>query len=116
MFTRRVVFQIKADSSAEFTRIIRGEVLPMLCAQEGCRHEDIFVTPELSEGVLNSYWDTEERARAYDRSAYQEGLKALAGVLDGAPRVESFHVSSATFHAITAPRRAAYRASHFRTI
>jgi hypothetical protein len=113
MFTRRVIFQIKADSSAEFTRIFRGEVLPPLRAQEGCRHEDIFIAPELSEAVLNSYWDTEARAEAYGRSAYREGLKALAVVLDGAPRVDSFHVSSATFHMITANRRDAYRAAHF---
>jgi hypothetical protein len=113
MFTRRVVFQIKADSSAEFTRIIRGDVLPVLRAQAGCRHEDTFITPALSEAVVNSYWDTEARAEAYDRAAYKEGLEALAGVLDGAPRVESFHVSSATFHVLTAGRREAYRAAHF---
>ncbi len=33
MFTRRVVFQIKADSSAEFTRIARGGILPVLRAK-----------------------------------------------------------------------------------
>lgn len=113
MYTRRVIFQIKADSSAEFTRIVRGDVLPRLRAQAGCRHEDTFITPELSEAVVNSYWDTEARAEAYDSSAYLEGLKALAGVLDGAPRAESFYVSSATFHAITANRREAYRSAHF---
>jgi hypothetical protein len=113
MFTRRVVFQIKADSSAEFTRITRGDVLPLLRAQAGCRHEETFITPELSEAVVNSYWDTEEHAEAYDRSAYQESLKALAGVLEGVPRVESFYVSSATVHAVTAPRREAYRAAHY---
>ena len=62
MFARRVVFQIKADSSAEFTRIIQGDVLPLLRAREGCRHGETFITPEYSEAVLNSYWDTEARA------------------------------------------------------
>ncbi len=66
MFTRRVIFQIKADSSDEFTRIIRGDIFPLLRAQEGCRHEDTFITPQFSEAVLNSYWDTEARAEAYD--------------------------------------------------
>lgn len=113
MYTRRVIFNFKADSSAEFDRILRDDLLPLLRSQDGCRHEDIYINPPFSEAVLNSYWDTEARAQAYEGGAYLEGLKALAGVLDGAPRVESFHVSSATFHSITAPRREAYRLSHF---
>jgi quinol monooxygenase YgiN len=113
MFTRRVVFQLRADSSAEFTRIVEGDVLPVLRAQEGCRHEDTFISSRLSEAVLNSYWDTEARAEAYDRAGHQDALKALAGVLDGEPRVESFHVSSATYHTLTAARREAYRNSRF---
>lgn len=112
MFTRRVVFQIKTDSSAEFTRIVESDVVPRLRAQEGCRHEDTFVTPQLSEAILNSYWDTEARADAYVRVGYLDALKSLAGVLDGAPRVESFHISSSTFHSLTAARREAYRTSH----
>jgi quinol monooxygenase YgiN len=105
MFTRRVVFRIRADSSAEFVRIIEGEFLPPLRAQEGCRHEDTFITPEFSEAVINSYWDTEECAAAYVRGAYPEGLQALAGVLDGEPRVETFQISGSTFRQITANRR-----------
>lgn len=67
----------------------------------------------MSEAVVDSYRDTEARAEAYDRDGYQEGSKALAGVLEGAPRVESFHVSSATFHVINAHRGEACRAAHF---
>jgi quinol monooxygenase YgiN len=111
MFTRRVVFRIRADSSAEFTRIVEGQFLPPLRAQDGCRHEDTFITPEFSEAVINSYWDTEECAAAYARTAYPEALEALAGVLDGEPRVESFHVSSLTFRQITANRRGWHRTS-----
>jgi hypothetical protein len=112
MFTRRVIMQIKAGAAAEFTRIIELRVLPPLRGQEGCRHEDTFITPLFSEAVVNSYWDTEEYAQAYSRTAYPNVLKALAGVLDGAPRVESFQISSSTFHELTANRRGAYRASH----
>lgn len=53
MSTRRAVFQLKADTSAEFTRIVRVDLLPPLRAREGCRHEDVFVTPELSGAVIN---------------------------------------------------------------
>jgi hypothetical protein len=111
MFTRRVVFQLKADSCAEFTRIAEGQFRPPLRAQEGCRHEDAFTTPAFSEAVVNSYWDTEECAAVYARTTYPEGLLALAGVLDGEPRVDTFHISSATFHKITATRREEQRAS-----
>ncbi|HEV3469646.1 MAG TPA: hypothetical protein VG148_10020 [Pyrinomonadaceae bacterium] len=111
MFTRRAVFRIRADSSAEFTRIVEGQVLPPLRAQQGCRHEDTFITPEFSEAVINSYWDTEECATVYARTAYPEGLKALAGVVDGEPRVETFEISSSTFRQITADSREALRTS-----
>lgn len=113
MFTRRAVFRLRADSSAEFTRIVEGDVLPMLRVQEGCRHEDTFISPQLSEAVLNSYWDTQAPAEAYGRAGYLDSLKSLAGMLDGEPRVESFHVSSATYHTLTAARREAHRNSRF---
>lgn len=79
MLTRRVVFQIKADSSAEFTRVVEGQFLPPLRAQEGCRHEDTFNTPAFSEVVVNSSRNTEECAAVYARTAYPEGLPAPAG-------------------------------------
>ena len=111
MFTRRVIMRIEANSAAEFTRIIEGQFLPQLRGQKGCRHVDSFVTPVLSEAVVNSYWDTEEYAGAYDRVVYREGLKALADVVEGVPQVEAFHISSSTFHKITASRREAYKTS-----
>jgi hypothetical protein len=92
---------------------MESDVLPLLRAQKGCRHEDTFITPEFSEAVVNSYWDTEGVAEAYNRAAYSDGLKSLYGMFDGVPRVETFHISSSTFHALTAHRREAYRASHF---
>jgi hypothetical protein len=111
MFTRRVIMGIKADSVAEFARIVDSQILPQLHGQKGCRYEDSSITALLSEAVINSYWDTEEYAQVYDGSAYLDGLKALSDVSDGAPRVESFHISSSTFHLVTAQRRGAYRTS-----
>lgn len=115
MFTRRDIFRLKADSSAEFSRIAEGQVLPPLHGQQGCRHEQAFVNPELSEALINSYWDTEECVETYHRTAYAEGLKALAGVLEGVPQVETFHISSSTFHKLTANRREAGRISQTRS-
>ncbi len=111
MFTRRVIMGIKADSAAEFTRIVEGHVLPGLRGQKGCRHADSFTNPILSESVVNSYWDTEECAEAYAAAAGTDGLRDLAKVAEGVPRVETFHISSSTFHLVTANRRHAYRAA-----
>jgi hypothetical protein len=111
MFTRRVIMGIKADSAAEFTRIVEGHVLPGLRGQKGCRHAEGFTNTILSESVVNSYWDMEEYAEAYAAGADTDGLRDLADVVDGVPRVETFHISSSTFCMVTAKSRHAYRAA-----
>jgi len=113
MFTRRVIMNIKPGSAAEVGCIVEDEVLPPLRGQKGMRHDDIFTSPQLSETVLNSYWDSRECAESYGRAAYPAVLAALAGVLEGTPKVETFDISSATFRRLTAPRREARRASTF---
>ena len=111
MFTRRVIMNIKPGSAAEVGRIFENEVIPPLRGQKGMRHDDTFISQQLSEAVLNSYWDTQECAESYGRAAYPAALKALSKVLEGTPQVETFNISSSTFHRITAPRREAYRTS-----
>jgi hypothetical protein len=111
MFTRRVIMSLKPGSAAETGRILEDEVISVLRRQKGMRHDDTFISPELSEAVINSYWDTQEYAESYGRAAYPAALNALAGVLEGTPRVETFGISSSTFHRITARRREAHKAS-----
>ena len=111
MFTRRVIMNIKPGTAAEVGRIFEGEVIPPLRRQRGMRHDDIFISPELSEAVLNSYWDTQEYAERYGLEEYPSALIALAEVLEGTPTVETFSVSSSTFRQVTSRRREAYRAS-----
>ena len=62
MLTRRDILNIKPGSAAEVGRIFKDEVLLPLCGEKGMRHEDIFISPVLSEAVLNSYWDSQECA------------------------------------------------------
>jgi hypothetical protein len=111
MFTRRVIMSIKPDSAVEVGRIFKDEVIPPLRGQKGMRHDDSFINPELSEAIVNSYWDTQECAESYDRTAYPAALESLSKVLEGTPQVETFVISSATFHQITARQRQAQRAS-----
>ena len=111
MFTRREILNIKPGSAAEAGRIFKDEIIPPLRGQKGMRHDDIFISPVLSEAVLNSYWDSQECAESYGRTTYPAALKALSKVLEGTPQVETFNISSSTFHRLTAPRREAYRTS-----
>ena len=113
MFTRRDIMNIKHGSAAEVGRIVEDVIIPPLRGQKGLRHDDTFISPVLSEAVLNSYWDTQECAEAYSRAAYPAALAALAEVLEGTPKVETFNISSSTFHQLTARRREAQRASTF---
>lgn len=111
MFTRRVIMNFKPGSAAEVGRILEDEVIPPMRGQEGMRHDDTFISPQLSEAVLNSYWDTQGYADTYGRAEYPAALKALAGVLEGTPTLETFGISGSTLHLLMAGRRQAHRAS-----
>jgi len=90
--------KLKANSTSELTRINTNQIIPILRKQRGFRGETLFIAPERSEATANSFWDTEEDAEAYGRTAYPEVLKALAQVLDGKPAVASFEFATSTFH------------------
>jgi heme-degrading monooxygenase HmoA len=102
MFARQVTIKLKANSASEFTRIIEKEILPLLSKQKGFRDEITFLAPERSEAVGNSLWDSKEDAEAYSRTAYPEVLRALAKVVDGSPKVQTFEVANSTVHKIAA--------------
>ncbi len=98
MFARQVTLKLKADSAQELTRLIDNEIIPMLRKQKGFRDETIFIAPERSEAIANSFWDTKEDAEAYNRSGYPDVLKTLSSVLDGTPTVKTFEFANSTFH------------------
>jgi heme-degrading monooxygenase HmoA len=102
MFTRHVTMKLKANSAAEFTRIIENEIIPLLRKQKGFRDEVTFVATGRSETVANSFWETKEDAEAYNSAGYQEVLKTLSKAIDGTPKVETFEVANSTFHKIAA--------------
>jgi heme-degrading monooxygenase HmoA len=102
MYSRNVSFKLKAKSTAEFTRILEGEIIPLLRRQRGFEDEISFVSPERNEAVAISLWDKKDDAEAYNRKAYPEVLKALSRVIEGAPKVEIFEVGNSTSHQIAA--------------
>ena len=106
MFARHVVVRLKPKSAAEFTRLVETQVIPMLRKQKGFLDEIAFISPDLTQAVGNSFWQTQSDAEAYSRKGYSEVLKVLARVLDGTPTVGTAIVSNSTFHKIAAAHAA----------
>ena len=98
MFGRQVTIKLKPNSAEELTRIAENEIVPILRGQKGFRDETIFIAPERSEAIANSFWNTKEDAEAYNQTGYQEVLKALSNVIDGMPTVRTFEYANSTFH------------------
>ena len=106
MFTRHVVVQLKPKTAPEFTRLIEKEVIPMLRKQKGFLDEITFISPDLTEAVGNSFWETKADAEAYTRTGYAQVLKSLERVVNGTPTVGTANVSNSTFHKIAAAQAA----------
>jgi heme-degrading monooxygenase HmoA len=102
MFSRNVSYKLKAKSAAEFTRIVEGEVIPLLRRQKGFDDAISFIAPERNEAITISLWDKKEDAEAHIAKTYPEILRALSSVVEGAPRVESFEIGNSTSHQIAA--------------
>ncbi|HKS80848.1 MAG TPA: hypothetical protein VJR23_05035 [Candidatus Acidoferrales bacterium] len=102
MFARKVSMQLKPNSVKEFTQKIEKDVLPLLRRQKGFQDEITCVTAGQKEAFGISLWENKESAETYNRGPYAEVTKLLAGVVDGAPQVETYEVSNSTFHHIAA--------------
>ena len=100
MFARHVVVRLKAKAAPEFTRLMEKEIIPMLRKQKGFLDEIVFISPDLTEAVGNSFWKTQADAEAYSRKGYSEVMKSLATVVAGIPTVGTANVSNSTFHKI----------------
>ena len=102
MYARRVSLQLKPNSTAEFTRRLEKQVIPMLRKQSGFKDEITFVAASGTEAFGVSLWDKKENADAYNRGPYAEVTKILANLVEGTPRVDTYEVSNSTFHKIGA--------------
>jgi hypothetical protein len=85
---------LKADSVAEFSRILETEVLPLLRKQLGFQDEISFISTSGGQAVGISFWDTQEHAEGYTQASYPEALKSLAGVLEGSPQVHNWQMAT----------------------
>jgi len=106
MFTRHVIARLKANAAPEFTRLIEKEVIPLLRKQKGFLDEITFLSPDRSEAIGNSFWETKADAEAYNRNGYPEVMKFLSTVVEGTPTVGTAEVSNSTFHKLAAAQAA----------
>jgi hypothetical protein len=96
MIARNITMRLKADSVAEFSRILETEVLPLLRKQAGFQDDINFISTSGGQAVGISFWDTQEHAEGYTQGSYPEALKSLAGVLEGSPQVDTWQMATST--------------------
>jgi hypothetical protein len=106
MFTRHVIVHLKPKTAPEFTRLVEKEVIPRLRKQKGFLDVVTCISPDLTEAVSNSFWETKADADAYNRTGYPEVMKSLETVLEGTPTVGTANVSNSTIHKIAAAHAA----------
>jgi heme-degrading monooxygenase HmoA len=102
MFARNVHMQLKPNTAAQFTQTLEKEVIPLLRKQQGFRDEIAFLGPNDNEAYTISFWDSKEKADAYNRAGYPEVLKTLAKVVEGTPQLQTYEVCTSTIQQISA--------------
>lgn len=102
MYARRVSVKLKPNSTAEFTQQLEKQIVPMLQKQQGFKDEISFISPGGEEAFAVSLWDKKESAETYSRAHYAEVTKMLEKFVVGTPKVDTYDVSSSTFHKIGA--------------
>lgn len=91
---RNVTFQIKPGKTAEFTKVLNADVLPIMRKQPGFKHELAMVNG--SYGVGLSVWQDSASAEKYEATGYPDVLKKLSPLIDGEPRVTNFELAATT--------------------
>jgi hypothetical protein len=91
--------QINKNWTPEFPKVFEKEVLPLLRRQKGFLDELILVSPNKTEVVAISLWETKEFAEIYNREFYPEVIKIINKYVAGLPVVKTFEVEYATLPA-----------------
>ena len=96
MFARTVTVRLKSNAVGDFKRTVENEIIPILRRQKGFQEETLLVTPEGTEAIGISLWDSKQSAEAYQRESYPEVQKLLAKSIEGAPQVKTYEVPYST--------------------
>ena len=97
MFARTVTVRLKSNAVADFNRTLENEIVPILRKQRGFQDEMILVSPEGTEAIGISLWDSKQSAETYQREGYPEVQKLLSKSTEGTPQVKTYEVPHATF-------------------
>ena len=98
MFARNVSIHLKSNMLSDYTRTFDKDILPLLRKQKGFRDEITLSNPGSLDVIAISLWENKANAEAYNTNAYPEVLKALARMIDGTPKVQTFETVTSTFH------------------
>ena len=89
--------KLKPNKSADFTKRLEADVIPLLRKQKGFQDEIAFAANGGKEAFGISLWDRKESAEAYDRGDYSQVKKMMENVIDGQAHVDGYEVSASTF-------------------
>jgi hypothetical protein len=98
MYARRVTLKLKPNATADFTKRLEKEIIPLLRKQEGFRDEIVFASKEGAETFGISLWDRKENAEAYGRGDYSKVKKLMESLTEGEAHVDGYEVSTSTLH------------------
>ena len=104
MFVRKISFQLKPNTFAEFIRTFEKEIVPVLNKQQGFKGEITFGTSGSKDVLTTSLWNTQKDAELYASKTYNDVLKMLVNVIDGTPKLETTEVLHSTFNEIKVAR------------
>lgn len=93
-YIRNVTFQIKPGKSAEFTKIVTDEILPVMKQQPGFKHE--LAISNATSAVGLSVWQDKPSAEKYHTATFPSVLQKLSPVIEGTPRVENYELAVTT--------------------
>jgi heme-degrading monooxygenase HmoA len=104
MFIRHVSMRLREDCVTRFARILGAEVIPLLRDQDGFLDYITLISPERSEAVVITFWETEESEESFVRTRNPEVSRSLFDVIEGTPRVDTFDILDSTFPHLAAQR------------
>lgn len=96
MYARKVTLKLKPNKSADFTKRLEADVIPLLRKQKGFQDEIAFTANEGKDAFGISLWDRKESADAYHQGEYSQVKKMMEDLTDGQAHVEGYEVSAST--------------------
>jgi len=89
--------RLRGDSIAKLPRVMKAEVVPLLCKQAEFIDQVTLISPERAGAIVITFWDKKESEEAFNCTRNPEVLRSLLEVIDGTPEVTLFEAADSTF-------------------